>query len=108
MLGQRGRRVVLRNHQNRTHRPPRLAHPNRRTQGDLRIHRRLVQHPPTPLQSRLPQPQHLRIDPPHHRRPNPPSSSLTPPHRPCPSKRVNPTPAHQPPLRPPLETPRRT
>jgi transposase InsO family protein len=51
----------------------------------------LVQHPPPPLQPRLPQPQHLRNRPPQHRKHNRPSGSLTPPHPPCPSKRVNPT-----------------
>jgi hypothetical protein len=66
VLGQRRGRVLLRDPEDRTHPPPPLAHPPRGHQRDLRLHRGLVQHPPTPLHPRLPQPRHLRIH--HHQR----------------------------------------
>ena len=66
VLGQRGRRVVLRHHQDRTTRPAGLAHPGRRPQGDLRVDRGLVQHPPSTLHIGLSQPSRLRSRRLHH------------------------------------------
>ena len=50
MLGQRRRRELLRHHQARAHRRPRLAYPRRPAPGRLRLHRGLVQHPPAAFQ----------------------------------------------------------
>jgi putative transposase len=57
VLGQRRRRIVLRHHQARTHRHEVLADESRAPPRRLRVHRRLVQHPPTALDPRLPQSQ---------------------------------------------------
>ncbi len=43
VLGQRGRRIVLRDHQGRTRRPAGLADPGRGARGDLRVDRGLMQ-----------------------------------------------------------------
>ncbi len=64
MLGQRRRRVVLLHHQDRAAAPAALAHPHRRPTGTIRIHRRLVQHPPQALDPGLPQPRRPRSHPP--------------------------------------------
>ena len=60
VLGQRGRRVVLRHDQTRADRHPRLADAGRPASGALRLDRRLVQHPPPPQQPGLPQPRRIR------------------------------------------------
>ena len=44
----------------RTGRPLPLAHPHRRPHGRLRLHRGVLQSPPTPLGARLPQPSRVR------------------------------------------------
>lgn len=45
---------------NRTHPPAGMAHPHRCPAGNIRVHRRLVQHPSPTSQSGLPQPGRLR------------------------------------------------
>ena len=56
VLGQRRGRVVLCHHQARAHRHEVVADESRTPPGCLRVHRRLVQHPPAALDPRLPQP----------------------------------------------------
>ena len=60
VLGQRGRRELLRHHQAGADRPALLADHRRAAPGDLRLDRGLVQHPPPALQPRLPQPRPIR------------------------------------------------
>ena len=50
----------------RAHRHPTMAHPDRAPHGGLRLHRRLVQHPPPPLHPRLPTPSRIRKHPRQH------------------------------------------
>ena len=70
VLGQRRGRELLRHHQTRAHRPPTLADHRRPTPSRLRLDRRLVQHPPTSLLPRLPQPGPIRSPhPPKHQQP---------------------------------------
>ena len=58
---------LLRHHQARAHRHPRLADEGRTPTGCLRVHRGLVQHPPAALDARLPQPRSIRSCPPQRR-----------------------------------------
>jgi hypothetical protein len=60
VLGQRGRRVVLVNVQERVLPPARVPHHRRCPPWRLRLDRRLVQRPPPTLQHRLPQPTTVR------------------------------------------------
>jgi integrase len=46
VLGQRPRRVVLRHHQGRAHRPAALAYPSSSKPGDRRVHRLVQRHSP--------------------------------------------------------------
>ena len=59
--------IVLRHHQARAHRHPRLADEGRTSTRCLRVHRGLVQHPPAALDARLPQPRSIRSCPPQRR-----------------------------------------
>jgi Family of unknown function (DUF6262) len=78
MLGQRGRRVVLRLVEGRVHRPAVLADPDDGSPRRRRLHR-LVQRHPTPLNSRLPNSQRVRRNQRNPRSRRPPCSSLTKP-----------------------------
>ena len=58
---------LLRHHQARAHRHPRLADESRTSTRRLRVHRGLVQHAPAALDARLPQPRPIRSCPPQRR-----------------------------------------